>query len=92
MWHLESLTRPARRAVFVLLTFFCASVAQAEASYYLLIFGSQSEPKCPRLTHASRTKQPGLSKPSRHDCHSSWIALQTCHSASDVLRLYAQDR
>jgi hypothetical protein len=76
MWHIESLTRPARRAVFVLLTFFCASVARAEASYYVLILGSQSEPKCPRLTHTSRTKQRGF--------RSSKRPVLELYSASDL--------
>jgi hypothetical protein len=52
MWHIQSLTRSV---VFVLLTFFCASVARAEDAYYVLIFGSQTEPKRPRLTHTWAT-------------------------------------
>jgi hypothetical protein len=55
MWHIKSITRPACRAVFVLLTLFCASVTHAEDAYYVLIFGSQSEPKRPRLTHTWAT-------------------------------------
>jgi hypothetical protein len=39
----------------VLLAFFGASVARAEDAYYVLIFGSQTEPKRPRLTHTWAT-------------------------------------
>jgi hypothetical protein len=55
MWPIESLTCSARPAVFVLLTLFCAPVARADDAYYVLIFGSQSEPKRPRLTHTWAT-------------------------------------
>jgi len=55
MWHIESLTRFARPLVVVVVTFFGASIARAEDTYYVLIFGSQSEPKRPRLTHTWAT-------------------------------------